>query len=185
MVSIISFLNTIVGRLISLLIIFLLTKNNTTYGLVAVFAFILLREYSNKLIEGQENMDDGPSQKEIDEFNKEIKKTLKSDERDKVCEKLEGDPDPEVFDIYKKSMFDGSNSISSDEFLVRLMSKNPYYKHYEKKHGSTKLISDTVGGLMSGCYDGYGLKISLLEPKSLDNSMDSVGSAGSSVGDMF
>ena len=89
-------------------------------------------------------MDDGPSQKEIDEFNKEIKKSLKSDE-DKV-EKLEGDPDPEVFDIYKKSMFDGSNGISSDEFLVRLMSKNPYYKHYEKKHGSTKLISDTVEG---------------------------------------
>lgn len=183
MVSIISFLNSIVGRLIVLIIIFLLTKNNTTYGLIAVFAFILLREYSNKLIEGQENMDDGPSQKEIDEFNKKVRKDLNKEE-EKICEKLEGDPDSEAISIIKKSLFDNKNKLSMNEAFRRLFSshQNPYYKHYKKKHGSTKLLNDTLSGISSGCYDGYVMNFSFIEPKSLDNSMDSV---GSSVGDIF
>jgi hypothetical protein len=182
-----SFLNTIVGRLLALLIIVLLTKNNTTYGLLAVFAFILLSENANNLnnlIEGQENMDksDGPTKEEIDAFNKEINKKINPEEIEKGCKKFEGEPDAEALDIYKKSMFNGSNSISASEFMIRLFTQNnPYYKHYEKKHGSMKLLNDTIKGIMGGCYDGYAMKVSLEQPKSVDDSLKSTGSAVSGL----
>lgn len=185
-----SFLNTIVGRLLALLIIVLLTKNNTTYGLLAVFAFILLSENTNNfnnLIEGQKNMKDsnGPTKEEIDAFNKDINKKLNSKEVEEVCKKIEGEPDSEALDVYKKGMFNGSNSVSTNEFITRLFAQNnPYYKHYKKKHGSTKLINDTISGIMGGCYDGYALNVTLEQPKSVVNS-NSLKSTGSAISDLF
>ena len=182
MIQIIETLNTTLGRLIILVIITIITKKNIIYGLLAVLIFILLRENTRNLIEGQKNMKDsnGPTKEEIDAFNKDINKKLNSKEVEEVCKKIEGEPDAEALDIYKKSMFNGSNSVSASEFMTRLFAENnPYYKHYEKKHGSTKLINDTFGGIMGGCYDGYALKVSLEQPKSVDD--DSLEATGSAV----
>lgn len=186
MIPIIETLNTTLGRLIILVIITIITKKNIIYGLLAVLIFILLRENTRNLIEGQKNMKDsnGPTKEEIDAFNKEINKILNSKEVEGLCEKIEGEPDAEALDIYKKSMFNGSNSVRASEFMARLFTQdNPYYKHYEKKHGSKKLIDDTVGGIMAGCYDGYALKVSLEQPKSVvdDDSLEATGSAVSGL----
>lgn len=185
-----SFLNTIIGRLLALLIIVLLTKNNTTYGLLAVFAFILLSENANNLIEGQENMDEsdksnGPTKEEIDTFNKEVNKNFSEEKKKEFCKKFEGEPDAEVLDVFKKSILNGSNSISVNQVMARLFAqKNPYYKHYEKKHGSTKLINDTISGIMGGCYDGYALNVSFEQPKSVVDS-DVLANNGSAVSGLF
>ena len=117
-----------------------------------------------------------------------LKQEIKANkEEEKNCEKLEGDPDSEVISVLKKSLFDNKNKLSMNEGFRRLFTlhENPYYRDYEKKHGSYKLLNDTLSGIASGCYDGYAMNFSFIEPKSLDNSMDSVGSAGSSVGDLF
>lgn len=185
-----SFLNTIVGRLLALLIIVLLTKNNTTYGLLAVFAFILLSENANSLnnlIEGQKNMKDsnGPTKEEIDTFNKEVNEKLDGKEKEEYCEKIGGEPDAEALDILKKSMFNHSNTISAAEFMIRTFNdNNPYFKHYEKKHGSPKLLMDTFYGIYTNCYDGYALKLSLEEPKSVVDD-DSFKATSSAISNLF
>ena len=126
----------------------------------------------------------GPTKEEIDAFNKEINKQFSSEEIEKVCERFEGEPNVEALDIFKKSMFNGSNSVSASEFMARFFTQdNPYYKHYNKKHGSSKLLNDTVLGIFNGCYDGYALKVSLEQPKSVvdDDSLEATGSAVSGL----